>query len=76
MFRIDNDHVIDATLTGGPARWVALGTALSPSSALPIPFLGLRAEDVHFCFLGDFWNRVLWAGTLQPVALKWSHLSH
>ena len=24
MFRIDNDHVIDATLTGGPARWVAL----------------------------------------------------
>lgn len=28
MFRIDNDHVIDATLTGGPARWVALGGSL------------------------------------------------
>ncbi|MGH0187554.1 UNVERIFIED_CONTAM: hypothetical protein FKN15_025298 [Acipenser sinensis] len=22
MFRMDSEHVIDATLTGGPARWV------------------------------------------------------
>lgn len=21
MFRIDSEHVIDATITGGPARW-------------------------------------------------------
>lgn len=28
MFRMDNDHVIDATLTGGPARWGR--TAIGP----------------------------------------------
>lgn len=35
MFRIDNDHVIDATLTGGPARWVALGRPLTSSWGIP-----------------------------------------
>lgn len=33
MFRIDNDHVIDATLTGGPARWVALEGSLTSGTS-------------------------------------------
>lgn len=41
MFRIDNDHVIDATLTGGPARWVALEGSLTSSWGIPHLGLGL-----------------------------------
>lgn len=41
MFRIDNDHVIDATLTGGPARWVALEGSLTSSRGIPRVGLGL-----------------------------------
>lgn len=59
MFRIDNDHVIDATLTGGPARWVALEGSLSSSWGIPCVVLelvealsswGLFSELVHSVF--------------------------
>lgn len=49
MFRIDNDHVIDATLTGGPARWVALERSL-PSfwAVIHVPWPGAVCEGLQF----------------------------
>lgn len=52
MFRIDNDHVIDATLTGGPARWVALES--SPTlfgGVVHVPRTGAVCEGLKFVVL-------------------------
>lgn len=47
MFRINNEQVIDATLTGGPARLVSLCTQLS----------GLNPFSI-VCFVTDFFSLI------------------
>lgn len=73
MFRIDNDHVIDATLTGGPARWVSGVTRHIPGC--PRAWLwGTRAQ----AFLGGFYS-LSWSirsldrssEIMSPFSLAW-----
>ena len=71
MFRIDNDHVIDATLTGGPARWVALERSLTSFwGVIRVPRPGAVREGLKFLVFSMIF--ILWAGTfsLQTVPLN------
>lgn len=73
MFRIDNDHVIDATLTGGPARWVSGVTRHIPGC--PRAWLGgTRARAFLSGFYSLSWS--IWSldrssEIMSPFSLAW-----